>query len=175
MKNKYFIRGDTTAIVIFSQKHGRLEALISTKKLEKADEFPGKWYVVWNEASNTFYVHGCVPFVNGKQRNGALHRWITNAPESMHVDHFDHDGLNNKDDNLRICTNAENQQNRVGAQKNSTTGIRGVIWDKRRSKWRAQIKINGKSKHVGSFTSILEAERAVKEARSKYMPYSQEA
>lgn len=56
--------------------------------------------------------------------------------------------------------------------RNSKTGIRGVYWNKYNGKWAAQVKLNGRNKHCGYFDSIEEAEKAVREGRKKYMPYS---
>lgn len=62
----------------------------------------------------------------------------------------------------RISTDgAENQQNRRGANSNSTTGIRGVTWHKRDRKYRAQVMLNGKMHYAGYYDSIEDAEAAV--------------
>lgn len=177
MKNEYEIRGDVTAIIINSPKYGRFEALISTSKLERAQEFPSSWSVAWNKNTNSFYVKGNVPKIQGKQRYTTvrIHRWITNAPDNMEVDHFDHDTLNNTDKNLRVITNYQNMQNRRGAASHSKSGIRGVSWCKHKQRWKAVIGLNQRIKHIGYFTEIAEAEGAIIEARKKYMPYSVEA
>lgn len=174
MKNDYEIRGDMTAIIINSPKYGRLEALISTNKLDRAKEFPNSWYANWDKIANTFYVVGNLLIGNGKQTLVMFHRWVTNIPRGMVVDHKNHDGLINTDDNLRICTHAENQQNRKGAQMNSKSGIRGVFWNKNAKKWQAHIRLQGKQIYLGRFDDIVDAEQAVIEARLKYMPYSKE-
>lgn len=174
MKNSYEIRGDVTTIFINSPKYGVKEALISTNKLDRAKEFPNSWYVGLSKGTNTFYVQGKMPCINGKQKVITLHRWITGAPDGMQVDHRYHDGLNNLDDNLRVCTRAENQQNRKGAPSNSKSGIRGVTWHKRDKIWQSHVVINGKKIYLGIFYDIKLAERAVKEARKKYMPFSKE-
>lgn len=175
MKNKYEVQGNVTAIIINSKKHGRLETMISTNKLERANEYKGSWCVVWKDSSSTFYVVGSVQGVNGKRKTVYFHRWLTNALGGMHVDHKDHDGLINTDVNLRVCTHAENHQNRSGANSRSKSGIRGVWWDKRGKKWVAEVKFNGKTINCGYFTDKHEAKKAVIEFRSKHMLFSKDA
>lgn len=176
MKNDFEIRGDVTSVLINSPKHGKIETLISTCKLERAKEFKGTWYAVWDGVTNSFYINGHLPINQGKRKITDLHRWITNAPSGMVVDHRNHDTLDNTDENLRIVTHAQNQQNRKSAQSNNkSSGLRGVTWDKKLGRWRSYIRINGKQKHLGFFNDILEAERAAIESRKKYMPYSHEA
>ncbi|RJE88602.1 hypothetical protein D3P07_11445 [Paenibacillus sp. 1011MAR3C5] len=175
MKNKYEIRGDVTAIFIDSPKYGRHETLISTTKLERAKEFPGSWYVNWNNDTKAFYVNGQITIGKSKQKTISLHRWITNSPKEMYVDHINHDVLDNVDSNLRIVTNGENQQNRLGAQRNSSSGIRGVHWHNASKKWQVQIKINKKKKTIGYYSDLKEAEKAAIDARKIYMPFSNAA
>ena len=40
---------------------------------------------------------------------------------------------------------------------NCSSIYKGVHWDKQRNKWRAQISINGKTKHIGWFDDENEA------------------
>lgn len=173
MKNSYEIRGEITAIIIVSPKYGRQEALISTSKLDIANEFPNTFNV--GSRGNTLYVQGHMPRVNGVRKTITLHNWITETPKGLMVDHIDHNGLNNTDDNLRIVTNAENQQNRISANSSSKSGVRGVVWKKSINKWIATIKINQVMKYIGQFESVEEAKTAVIKARAKYMQFSQES
>lgn len=48
--------------------------------------------------------------VNGKVIG--LHRWLTNCPKGMVVDHLNHSPLDNRLCNLRVCTPKENAANR---------------------------------------------------------------
>jgi hypothetical protein len=62
---------------------------------------------------------------------------------------------------LRLATNKQNHENRLGAQANSSTGIRGVSWSKAARKWRARVKHFGIEHHIGLFETLREAEAAV--------------
>jgi hypothetical protein len=79
------------------------------------------------------------------------------------IDHMDGDGLNNKLDNLRAITHAENGKNKR-MHKNNSSGYPGVSWHKRDQKWHAQISINGKKKHIGYFDNIEDAAAAYQSA-----------
>lgn len=176
MKNEYEIRGDVTAIIINSPKHGRIETLISTEKLERAMEFPNAWGVRFDKRMESFYVSGNL-FSPGEikyKRTVSLHRWVTQSSEKMVVDHINHQTLDNTDNNLRVITHSENMQNRKGATRTNSSGIRGVTWDKPARKWRTSIRVEGKYFYLGLFEDIAEAEKVVSDARKTYMPYSQE-
>lgn len=88
-----------------------------------------------------------------------LHRILMNPPSGMQVDHIDGNGLNNRRSNLRIVTNAENGRNR-GESSNNTSGFKGVYWNKQRSKWEAQIRIDGKRRFLGQFAHPEDAHKA---------------
>lgn len=78
-------------------------------------------------------------------------RWPTGQ-----IDHIDHDGTNNRQDNLREVSKAENNRNRSKSSRN-TSGHTGVHWCKQGRRWMAQIKINGRSTHIGGFYRIEDA------------------
>lgn len=176
MKNRFEIRGDVTAILIKSPKHGELEVLIDTIDLPRVQEFPHKWYAHWNKSTKSFYCRGNSRLSNGKRITILIHRLITNCSKGMHVDHRNHQTLDNRRWNLRKTTPSENMQNRKGAREdNKSSGIRGVTWYPRDKKWRVRVQTNGKSKIVGYFDDIRDAENAAIGARSRLMPFSQEA
>jgi hypothetical protein len=72
------------------------------------------------------------------------------------VDHIDNNPLNNHVSNLQIISHRENASKDTW-RKNPSSQYIGVIWAKPSQKWRASIRINGKSKHLGYFTTELEA------------------
>jgi hypothetical protein len=81
------------------------------------------------------------------------------------LDHIDADKLNNRIDNLRVCTLSENSHN-ANIRKDNKSGIKGVSFSRSSKKWLAQIQVNGKKIYIGLFDSIKCAEKAVRERRS---------
>lgn len=78
------------------------------------------------------------------------------------VDHIDGDHTNNRIENLRPATRAQNNQN-AKLRKDNKYGVKGIALHKGR--WIARLKVNGKDVNVGSFGSMEEAAKAVAEAR----------
>ncbi|WP_157261050.1 HNH endonuclease [Paenibacillus wynnii] len=175
LKNKFWIRGNVTEIILNSPKFGRMVTFISTENLEMVQSYEGTWYANWSPITKSFYCAGRVILPNGKISVMYLHRWVTKCPKDMVVDHFNNNTLDNLDSNLRVTTRSGNQQNRGRNQKNNTSGMRGVSQDKQSGKWVAHLGVNGTKLRLGLYKSKEEAEQAVKRGRAKHMPFSKEA
>ena len=78
--------------------------------------------------------------------------WCTGAWPIHDVDHIDRDWTNNRIHNLRDADRRTNIQNR--------SVFTGATFNKRAQKWRSQIVVNGKQKHLGTFSSKAEAQAA---------------
>lgn len=98
-----------------------------------------------------------------------MHRVVMAAADGQIVDHHNGDKLDNRLENLRLCTHAENMRNRK-IHKNNQCGSKGVYIDGSRKtpRYRAQIRVDGKTIRLGSFPSIREAELAYRVASVKY-------
>lgn len=83
------------------------------------------------------------------------------------IDHINGDRLDNRIENLRVCTRKENVRNQR-LHKNNSSGYKGVVWDKQRSKWIAQIMVDRKHLFLGRFETVLEAAKAYDLSSSKY-------
>lgn len=105
--------------------------------------------------------------IDGIWKKQLMHKLITNTTSDEQVDHRDRNGLNNQRDNLRLCTNGQNQQNR-GLGKNNTSGFCGVWWNKRNKKYVAGIRASGQKIHLGYFDDKIEAAKIYNEAALKY-------
>lgn len=97
-----------------------------------------------------------------------MHRFIMNLYDnSLCVDHINGDTLDNRRENLRICTHSQNMRNRRPSAK-STSGFKGVNWNKNSNKWEVRIKKDGKSIGVGYFNCLISAAKAYNEAAKKH-------
>jgi hypothetical protein len=84
-----------------------------------------------------------------------------------YVDHIDGNPLNNKIENLRAATNAQNNWN-TGIRKTNTSGVKGVYWDKKYNSWHAQCFVNYKNHFLGRYENIDDAKKSVQEFRLKH-------
>lgn len=106
------------------------------------------------------------PYVQTKTRRDGrevgvfMHKLITGYART---DHRNGNGLDNQRSNLRPATAAQNGCNRPPRADHSSRH-KGVSWHRATRKWRATIKANGKSRHLGTFASEEDAARAYAEA-----------
>ena len=80
----------------------------------------------------------------------------------MLCDHINGNGLDNRRNNLRTCTNAENLQNRP-KQKNNTSGFKGVFLNKLTGKWEARIYSRKTRTYIGLYKNKIDAANAYNE------------
>jgi len=103
---------------------------------------------------NTVYAQSKI---NGKHIK--MHRVIMekyNPGFKGQIDHIDGNGHNNQHSNIRIATNSQNQANR-GPNSNNISGYKGVSWEQKNQKWRAQICYQGTKSHLGLYNTAKEA------------------
>ena len=130
---------------------GKYVALVDDEDFETLNQF--RWYAM--KYKRTVYA-GRHIVVNGNRATQFLQWDILNGKG---IDHIDGNGLNNQKSNLRFCTISENQMN-SRKRENTSSIYKGVHFNNRNKKWKAQIYINEKSIHLGYFTNEIEAAKA---------------
>lgn len=106
--------------------------------------------------------------INRKKHLAHVLIWVWHngdIPDDMFIDHIDCNRLNNKIENLRLCTRSQNNQNAL-IRKDNSSGIKGVSLHKRTGKWQAHISVNSKLLYLGLFATKELAEEAITEARN---------
>lgn len=114
--------------------------------------------------------------IAGKSYRVGLHRAVLGLVpgDGLEVDHLNGDRLDNRRDNLRTTTRAQNAQN-LRSKPGSTSRYRGVCWETRCGKWRATAKAGGRIHFLGRFDDEDEAGRAASDFRAEHMPFAVEA
>ena len=129
---------------------GRI-ALVDDEDYERVSSY--KWSL-----QNTNYAASCI---DGKKT--LLHRFILDVSQEQTIDHKNRDGLDCRRENLRLCTHSQNQHNRP-AQRNNSTGYKGVRWNKTNKRYAANISVDGHRIHLGYFDSPEDAAYAYDQA-----------
>ncbi len=120
--------------------------IVDIDDYEKIKEYC--WYVNKNGKVQTSMNGNTMP----------LHRFVMNLiDKDYEVDHINHDRTDNRKENLRIVTHAENMKNII-TPKNNTSGRVGVQYVKKTGKWKAMIHIGDKyiSKTFDTFEEAVE-------------------
>ena len=118
-----------------------------------AADFLGQWnwFAYFDKTTGGFYAARSV----GRNRV-PLHKAIC-VKDGFQTDHVNLNGLDNRRSNLRLATQSQNGANK-GTYRSNQCGLKGASPAK--GKWRSQIKLNGKVKHLGYFSSAEEAHHA---------------
>lgn len=157
-------------IKLNSPKYGEKIVLIDDEDYFKINGY--SWYLYYDNKNCINYVVAWVKKDN-KRINIKMHRLITDCPREMEVDHINHNTLDNRKCNLRVCTHAENSRNRI-INKNNNSGYIGVNLKMNKVKghtymyWDSRITFNYKRIQLGLFKNKKDAAIAYNEAAIKY-------
>ena len=83
------------------------------------------------------------------------------------LDHINQNVSDNRIENLRSATRAENAYN-CKLRPDNTSGVKGVTWCKNKRKWVARLYANRQVLNLGRFVAMQDAIDVVKAARQQY-------
>lgn len=99
-----------------------------------------------------------------------MHRIVMDAPDyknqKLDVDHINHCTVDNRKNNLRLISHQQNLMNQK-VNCNNKCKHKGIYYDKKRNKWRAEIEFNQKKYRLGRFDTIEEAIEVRKQAEKE--------
>lgn len=124
-------------------------------------ELVNKWK--WNCSSRGYAVR--MDWSKGKHSPTSIymHRLLIKAPVDLVVDHINGNKLDNRTNNLRVCSQRQNCAN-SSIPKNNKSGYKGVSWYKAYKKWAASIMVDRKSLFLGYFDDVIDAANAYNRA-----------
>ncbi len=116
-----------------------------------------KWCAHKAYFSDNYYAVRNVHLTCRRSRTISMHRVVMHVPVGLHTDHINHNGLDNRKANLRICLRIQNQFNGK-PRRNSASKYKGVYPS--RAKWQARITCNCVRLSLGTFSSEIQAAKA---------------
>ena len=118
-RNDIVIKDNYAEIIINSPKYGNYKALIDIDDIEKVKKYT--WQLKYSEKFNIYYAVSS----QHNKKEVKLHRFLTDCPKGLIVDHINHNGLDNRKCNLRVCSQKINATN-IRLSKNNTSGYTGI-------------------------------------------------
>jgi len=123
----------------------------------------GKERILKGGVNSSLYLSVCFCKYN-KQKSMNVHQLVAEAflnhkidGHKLVVDHINDDKLDNRLENLQIVTQRFNSYK---TQEKYTSQYKGVCWNKKANRWYSRIRLNGKTKYIGSFENENEAGKA---------------
>jgi hypothetical protein len=149
--NNYTIQDDITIIHIENTKGEKFEAIIDTEELQLLKELDLFWHIRYAPDNQSYYAMSGERYIDErgikKGRSRYLHIEIMKQYSDLkgkHIDHINHNTLDNRKENLRVIEQKKNLSNRKGANSNNKTGVRNVCHVPREHCYRVQITKNYK-------------------------------
>lgn len=114
----------------------------------------------WQLTRGHYVYHGF-----NDQKQLLLHRWLLNVTDpAVQVDHKNGNPLDNRRENLRPATRAQNNMNARKRAGSTSSRYKGVSWYRPGSKWRACIQVDHKQVSLGYYDDEISAAEAYNSA-----------
>ena len=146
--------------IVESPSKGVFKTLVDAEDYDRILEANIKWRVD-SPSSRPRYGPYIIGYNRDLKKEVKLHRWLTDAPSEMQVDHINGNTLDNRRSNLRFVTKKQNQANKR-RNYNNTLGYKGVRRSSCGNKYTARLcqrPTGEKTKeiHLGTFLTLQEA------------------
>lgn len=148
MKNRYLFSKDETECTVFFNDGTFF--IIDSNDFELVSKY------TWFKSKRGYPVAHFSRKSPQGHKTFSLHRYLFNFPPSGTIDHIDRDKMNNRRNNLRLCTQQQNSFNQSLRVTNSS-GYTGVSINKATGMFEAYIHYKGKKKYLGLYTTAEEA------------------
>lgn len=144
----------------FRHRHTHRYEIVAHAAVDRRDaEFLAGFVWTLLEACGCRYAFRHVPGTKDQRKPMTKDIWERHCgevPGGMTIDHIDRDTLNNRLDNLRLATRSQQQINQA-VDRSSTTGYKGVSWQKREGAYRAKVEFKGRQFYLGLYSRPTEA------------------
>ena len=128
------------------------------------------WHGRRSSKDHTTYAYAVVR-VHDVIKTISMHRMLLDIHDKgtgrKVVHHKNHDGLDNRTNNITACSQSQNASHKTPIIK-SSSGFVGVYWNKNENKWKAGLKVEGRQIHLGYFDDKMEAVRVRDAAALKH-------
>jgi len=168
IKNKYWIQKPDISLI---DPNGDIATVPLTQgKVAIVNKEMEQWVLQWKWhaylCNDSLFYAGRRADI-GSSKRVQMHRAIIDPTDGMDCDHINGNALDNRVQNLRSCTRAQNAMN-TGKGKNNTSGYKGVNWNCSHKAWIARIMTGNKHIFLGDYETPLDAARAYNVAAIKY-------
>jgi len=143
-------------------------AIVSVEDYDSLIQY--SWQSCWNRWTKSYYAQRNGKMVSGKREPTVqMHRQILGLipHDGKQVDHINRNTLDNRRENLRLATSAQNQHNSPKKRIN-TSGYKGVYFHSVTGLWHSRIVVQGKIIYLGYFRKKEDAAEAYRLAAIKY-------
>ena len=150
MKNKYKIDGQT--LIVYNRKDNK-EMLFDAEDFDLVSKHTWRLHNGYAETDIK---------IGAKYKSICSHRLLIDCPTDKIIDHINRIRHDNRKSNLRIISRQENNHNQ--------SNTKGCSWHNRDKVWSANIRVNMKLIHLGTYKTQAEARAAYLEAKKIYHP-----
>lgn len=156
-KNEYQVYGDITVCLVKRKDYNKpFSFIIDTHNLHKLNSIEGRWCLQWKKSSNRYIVIGFKK-KDGKYSPIPLHSQIIEAPKGHFYQFKNGNSLDLRENNIIVSQDKTKNEDKP----------KYVSFNKRKNKWHAQFKYQGKMMYFGCYKTEFEAIQASKNARKE--------